>query len=232
MVVRGIKRCLGSRPSQKLPITPAILKCIHRQLDFSKPFDIAFWAACVTAFFGFFRKSTLLPKSKNKFDPSSDLCRSDLQIDPDGAIITIRHTKTIQFHERVLEIPLPKNDNSILCPVSALQKLLRVQVPISTSEPFPLFSYSKEPCAPSWECITHANFVGTLKRTIIACGLSSSEYSGHSFRRGGASFAFSCGIPAAVIKLQGDWRSSAYERYLAAPLEMRERMCRVLSLNL
>src|SRR4051794_1104850 len=32
-------------------------------------------------------------------------------------------------------------------------------------------------------------------------------YTGHSFRRGGATFAFQCGVPASLIKLQGDWRS-------------------------
>ena len=34
------------------------------------------------------------------------------------------------------------------------------------------------------------------------------------FRRRGATFAFDCGLPAELIKLQGDWRSDAYLVYL------------------
>ena len=41
--------------------------------------------------------------------------------------------------------------------------------------------------------------------------------SGHSFRRGGATFAALAGVPAELIKLQGDWRSSAYELYIVFP---------------
>ena len=44
--------------------------------------------------------------------------------------------------------------------------------------------------------------------------LDPSEFSPHSFRRGGATLAFDCGLPAVLIKLQGDWRSDAYLVYL------------------
>ena len=35
-----------------------------------------------------------------------------------------------------------------------------------------------------------------------------------AFGAGGATFAFDCGLPAELIKLQGDWRSDAYLVYL------------------
>jgi hypothetical protein len=44
--------------------------------------------------------------------------------------------------------------------------------------------------------------------------MDSARYAGHSFRRGGATFAFQCGASPAQIKEQGDWKSSAYLLYL------------------
>jgi hypothetical protein len=49
-------------------------------------------------------------------------------------------------------------------------------------------------------------------------------YTGHSFRRGGATFAFRCGVPTTLIKLHGDWRSDAYLLYTATPIHVR-RFC-------
>ena len=37
----------------------------------------------------------------------------------------------------------------------------------------------------------------------------------HSLRRGGATFAASAGVPPYFIKLQGDWSSDCYTRYIA-----------------
>ena len=37
---------------------------------------------------------------------------------------------------------------------------------------------------------------------------------GHSFRRGGATWAFQAGIPGELIQICGDWASDAYKRYL------------------
>ena len=92
--------------------------------------------------------------------------------------------------------------------------------------------------------ITHSSFVNALKQVLEVCGINSSEYSGHlcginsseysghSFRRGGASHAFKCNIPAALINLQGDWKSNAYLRYIDIPLDVRWNMMNVFSDNM
>ena len=51
---RGVQRLKGTPPEPKLPITPDILYQIKETLCFVNPFDVAFWAACLIAFFGFF----------------------------------------------------------------------------------------------------------------------------------------------------------------------------------
>ena len=60
-----------------------------------------------------------------------------------------------------------------------------------------------------------------LKSRLFAIGVAPSNSSGHSFRRGGASFAFALRIPSELIQQQGDWRSDAYLRYLGKPLSQR-----------
>ena len=55
-------------------------------------------------------------------------------------------------------------------------------------------------------------------------GLDASQYSGRSFPRGGAQFALQCGLSTELIKLQGDWRSNACERYLEPSFELRKQV--------
>ena len=59
-------------------------------------------------------------------------------------------------------------------------------------------------------------FTTNLQSLLEALGLKG--YSGHSFRRGGASHALARGVPAEVIKAQGDWRSLAYLNYLSVDM--------------
>ncbi len=66
MVRRGILRCLGQPPKQKLAITLKILQDMHSHLDMSASAMRAFWAACLVAFYAFLRKSSLLPKDTKR----------------------------------------------------------------------------------------------------------------------------------------------------------------------
>jgi hypothetical protein len=49
---------------------------------------------------------------------------------------------------------------------------------------------------------------------IKLIGENPDEFSTHSFRRGGASWAFTAEVPTELIQLYGDWRSDAYKKYL------------------
>ena len=48
-------------------------------------------------------------------------------------------------------------------------------------------------------------------------GIDLEIVSSHSFRRGGAAKAFKAQVPAEFTKLQGDWASDAYKKYLKIP---------------
>ena len=222
-ILKGIRRFKGNATSQKLPVTPKILAGILTVLDLSQPFDIVFWAACLVGFISFFRKSNLLVPSMEKFDPSKHLCKSDLSIDPNGTILSVRWSKTIQFKQKVLQIPLPHINNSAFCPSSAL--LLCMLLVPKSAKPLPLFCY---PSGSSVKPITHTEFVTFLRKCLSKLGVNPSHYSGHSMRRGGASFALQCGVSAELIKLQGDWASNAYEKNLYPSLQLRKQLASTL----
>lgn len=222
-ILKGLRRHRGNGVSKKLPITDVILHGILAVQNFSNPFDVCFWAACLVAFFSFFRKSNLLVPSPPQFNPSKHLCTSDVSFHPMGATLSVRWSKTIQYRQRILHIPLPHITGSPFCPSSAL--LLCTSVLPKNAGPMPLFSY---PTQKGPQAITYSMFITHLRLCLRKLGLNPSSYSGHSFRRGGASFALQCGIPAEWIKLQGDWSSDAYQRYLDPSFDLRQRLATVM----
>ena len=69
------------------------------------------------------------------------------------------------------------------------------------------------------------NLYKGLKSPNLSPVVSSPPYtrSTHSVR-GGAFFAFSLGVPADQIKIQGDWSSDCYLRYLSSPLSHKQKL--------
>ncbi|CAC5383089.1 unnamed protein product [Mytilus coruscus] len=111
--------------------------------------------------------------------------------------------------ECTLEIPLSRVKNSHLCPSKAL--LLNFKQVTTVSSPSPVFLYLvRGKVTP----LTYTAFVKMLKQNLSRLGYDSSKYSGNSFRRGGASFALECGVPADLIQSQGGCKSNAYKSYL------------------
>ena len=230
-VKRGINRTLGRPPKQKLPITPDLLYRMYLQLDKDNPQHMAFWAACLVAFFAFLRKSTLLPKSASPTDISKALCLSDASIEPGDSVLhlTIRHTKTIQFGQRLLHLPVASVPDSVLCPVTAVAKMLAQIITHSVSGNHPLFVFIGS--TGTLEYLTYSLFIKLLRSTLSKCNVNVSNYSGHSFRRGGCSYAFRLGVSPMLIKLRGDWRSSAYERYVSIQSDQHLLFAKSLALS-
>ena len=69
--------------------------------------------------------------------------------------------------------------------------------------------------------LVHTEFVVWVKRLLSRAGFDSSRYSGHSFRRGAASFSFLVGLPEFLIKELGAWRSQVYQVYLDLSLSQK-----------
>lgn len=210
LIIRGAKRFLGMQLNRKQAITPFMLHRMALFFDLSLPLHAAMWALFLVAFFSFLRKSNLVVDSLRSISSPKVVRRGQLIFKEHTAYLRIFETKTIQFAQRSLSIPLPVIPGSKLCPVTALETHLELnQVPASA----PLFSV-RDSSSASCQPITYSQFSRFLARSIQAIGADPSAFSPHSFRRGGATFAFDCGLPAEFIKLQGDWHSDAYLVYL------------------
>ena len=218
-ILKGVKRVKGNTVNQKLPITLDILIGIFTKLNLTESFDRCFWSACLVAFFSFFRKSNLLVQSLAVFDPAKHLCATDAQFNPKGVVLTVRWSKVIQFRERILLIPLPHIPKSPFCPSTSLLTLL-LDCPAPGS-PTPLFRYRQ---GKNIVVLTQDVFTIKLRECLQELGYQAREFSGHSFRHGGASFGLQCGLPPDLIKLQGDWSSNAYERYLQPSFNLRQEV--------
>ena len=213
ITLMGLKRSNEHVVVQAPPITPKLLEQMHAQLNFTLEEDVVFWAAAILAFFLLFRKSNLLPDTKWGFDKAKQLRRKDLLFTKDKVIVGIRWAKNHQFTRELFTFPLPKIPNSSLCPVSALHVLFRKVRGDANSH---LFSFS------DGSSLTYKKFQEKTRRVLAAAGVPRSDtYRSHSYRRGGTTFSFLCGIPTPIIKTLGMWRSDSYLRYIDFPLEAR-----------
>ena len=137
--------------------------------------------------------------------------------------LSVRWSKVIQFRECNLQIPLQRIPNSAFCPINVLLGMF-IECP-PPSGPVPFFCYKENSsCLP----LTQVSFTKRLHEVLQSLGFSPDKYSNHSFRRGGASFALNCGLPVDLIKLQGYWKSNAYERYLEPFFGLRQQVAATL----
>ena len=72
-LLTGVKRELGTSQDCKAPITPELLLKFKSILDLDCHYNIVFWAACLTGFYGFLRPNNFLVKGS--FDPDFNLRR-------------------------------------------------------------------------------------------------------------------------------------------------------------
>ena len=168
---------------------------------------MALWASFLVAFCGFLRKSNTVPPSFNH--PSLKYPRrDDIVFTSFGMVLILRWTKSIQFNQRSLSIPIVNIPGSPLCPVQAYQQLCNA-CPVSGTAP--AFAYTKDSVL---QAITYSKFTSRLKVLLDQIGLNSSLWGGHSFCRGGCSLGFRAKVPAELLKCHGDWASSCYMRYI------------------
>ena len=217
-LMQGIKRVKGDDVLPKRPITPAMLIEFHRLLRISavdcSPACIALYCAMLIAFFGFFRKGNVTSTASSWMKDTHALRRSSIVIDYNSYTMWIKvtRTKTIQFGERVLWVPIQGLRGS---PLDVIAIYLRMCTLIPASDDAHAF------CDPSGSPLSHSVFVAEVKRLVSLLGMDPLSVAGHSFRRGGASFAAYSGVSDAFIKLQGDWKSNAYLAYIIIPLSQR-----------
>ena len=169
----------------------------------------------------------MVPTTVWGFNPHKHLKHGDCIIDEDLQKVTIgiRWAKNHQFSRELLTFPLPALQGSVLCPVAAILKVRRL-IPVSDQQH--LFQMPN-----NMGSFTYRQFTNKLRQTLKELGVQEyAAFSSHSFRRGGTTISFLCGVPTEMIKLLGNWSSDAYLSYLEFPVETRSAAYELIKLRL
>ena len=206
MTMQGLKRRLARVPFQVLPLTPVIMRKMFSHLNMALLADRALWCSYLLSFYGLLRKSSSVPKSSS-YNVNKVLVRRNISVDMVNNMVYIYlgRGKTNNFCTRDVIIPVPGNSDPAMDPVRHLHALFSG---VTASPDSPAFSHAQG------QFINYASFTSRLKNLLKKSGYNPDLYSGHSFRRGGASFLHSCGGTALMIQASGDWSSQCFTRYL------------------
>ena len=123
ITLKGIDRLAKHTPIRAPPILPEILIKIHEVCDFTDPWEATLFCSFLFAFFLMARIPNIVPHSAASFDPSVHLCRGDIYRGKEGLLVLFKWTKTIQYQERRLFLPLLPIPDSPLCPVMAFDRM-------------------------------------------------------------------------------------------------------------
>ena len=203
--LRGISRLNPHVPVRAKPITPKILMVFRKIMNKNSSLHCCVWACSLFLFYSLSRLGSLLPRSRTS-RRRTFLTKDRVRFTREGLLLTFLQTKTIQFGKRRLHVPLLRIDSE-LCPVQAY---MRVSSAGSVGDP--AFTFRKNGKV-AW--LTPFKFITTFRSVLHEGGVEhASLFTGHSFRRGGATWAFQSGFPGEMIQVLGDWASDAYKRYL------------------
>lgn len=235
-IMHAIKREKGSlahQPQPKASITPQILMLVLTFLDTLQVSDprlphsylyIRDQVVFCLGYYGLLRRSEIIALK------ASDVAINKL---PDGMKyiqITIRKSKTDQRGQgaHVCLAPITRHHVNLLLIFS---KWMAIQTSLNPS-PSAAFipSYNRQQDAflghlsNGQALATRLKFyLQLLAEKFPFLGLKPEQFGMHSFRRGGTTDAWECGVDRELLKLHGRWRSEAINRYLQAPILMRLR---------
>jgi integrase len=204
-----------SEPAKAL--TTDDLYAIHATLDLTTFTDARDWCASLIAFFGLLRIK--------EYTCSGLLVRHVTQ-EKWGINLTIPFSKTSLIPTTV---SLARRDDDVLCPLAAYRAYIKL-VPDAYRRPDrPLFLEHAHSDAP----LTDTTFIRHVRRWVTkVLRQDPTDYSGHSFRRGGTTALLLAGVPEATIAAHGRWKSLAYRGYFDVQHSVRLRLAATAQLSL
>ena len=221
LALKGLKRTNCIVPKRATPLTPLILLDVFKVINLKDKLHVAVWCALLFGFFAMFRISQMCPKNSSQV--SKVLHHKDIVVTSRCCYITLKWSKTIQCRQREVTIPLLALSDSPLCPVTAYKLLCAASV---FSQSMPVFQND------SANVLLYKEFTTIFKHLIALTGRDPSGFTTHSMRRGGATWAFKCGVPEHLIQVQGDWASDAYKKYLDISLDQKMSVFKLMSSSL
>lgn len=205
LTLMALRRLLGDTPSTRDELLPSDLLQIYSQVNTSNFFEWSAWIGIVFLYRTMLRKGHLFPGESN----ANLLNRSDVTFRPYGLIVRVNKSKTIQFKQRTVEIPVCYG-GGFFCTVTLLKDYY-VRYPTVPSAPI-LSCFSNG----NLNSVTYPQALSMLKRWGLKAGMKK-KLGMHSLRRGAATLMSLGGFALEDIKDRGDWRSSTVLQYLAYP---------------
>ncbi len=210
----GIRRAKGVAQQGKAPATMPVVKAMIEHLP-ANLLGARDRAMLLLGFAGAFRRSELV-----------GLDVADVDITREGAVMTLRHSKTDQEGQGSKK-GIPYGSNPDTCPVRALQGWLEA----SGITAGPLFRYINRHGQLGPDRLTDQAVALVVKRQAKAAGLDPAEYAGHSLRAGLATAAAMAGASERAIMNQTGHRSTAMlRRYIRDGSLFRENAAATVGL--
>ena len=204
--MKGIRRVKGDAPRRARSILPSMLKRMFGCLG-NSPGHNAWRAAVLLSFRALLRKAQVTQSD-------ATLRRRDFAFFDWGLVLTIRKSKTIQFNERILEVPVARCCDPALCAVRWVELHFR-ELPAEGGDA----AFRLPAPGGGSSILTYAVYQSTLKVFAGRAGIDPGDISSHSLRRGGCTFLAMCRATVEELKTRGDWSSDTVYIYLKTPLE-------------
>ena len=135
---------------------------------------------CLVSYFGMVRKSHLLDiaSSMSSFYPAQQLVRSDFQFFSWRVLMTLRWSRTVQFQEWVVQLPLSLIPERPLCPVIVIQQAFSFIH--NAPQQYQAFMWW-DPASLKCMVLLILNSSGGFMKILHTLGLSVRDYASHSF---------------------------------------------------
>ena len=102
--LRGLARLHPHVPVRAKPVTPEILLMFYHHMHHTSSLHCSVWSCCLLLFYTMARLGSILPSSLST--PRHEFLTHDrINFCEEGLLVTLVHTKTIQFGRRRLHIP-------------------------------------------------------------------------------------------------------------------------------
>lgn len=215
LLLKGVKGRDKLPRKQAVPVDPELFLKLLPHVQFGEPVQLVAWVALLMGFHLLLRASNLTAKSKHAFDPQINLTRQDFRMKHDVMLVHIKWTKTLQYKERKLLIPVIPFTQPLLSAVKWFQYMI-ARIPAKPTDP--AFSVPHKGVNVP---LTYSQLDRLYKQWVELAQLPGGSYSLHGLRRGGACWLDRHGVPDRVIQVLGDWKSQAFKLYIDSALQTR-----------
>ena len=217
LFMQGLKRAMPHATKQAAPITPELLLKISKVVNYRDQVEMVAWVGTLLGFYMFLQKSNLVPDTMDNFNPKQQFRRVDMNLLGLDKVMMfeVRWSKTIQYKQKILRLPvLPTRDKSI-CPVFWVHQMV-ARIPGEPGDPVLMVTANGTKMA-----LSANQLIYRIRKWLLLLREEATAYSLHSLRQGSATFAYQSNMEGEMIKLLGDWASDCYKRYIDISMDKR-----------